>query len=350
MVYDLDGFYDTLSRVAARSYTPEEVERGESFRLMQPYVAQVASPVEIAPAARMIAAATVSDKEFQGLAGALAKAIGGISGDDRSFTSAAAGPQIRTLVEAAQRRHIPSAPLVEAYRLYIVNNMSAARCADDDLMTNNVQSLAFADPRLAEQQGPDPAAYFNARLRVPPLQDIQEQEVTPAKLEGFAVGLRGCGDEYCKAVVAKYLDLILDPGRNAYPPSHKQTPEWQKQFQEFLASVAAWQAAGEVSASAHFREKSALYNDASTVAPDAATRESVLRAQLEFACKARASAENRVQWFLPINALIGRAALAPQELGKLSADLRLTGDPVVTLFAELDAAAPRTPDQILPLL
>jgi len=350
MVYDVDGFYETLSRIASQTFTPEEIERGESARFIQPYIAAIGSPVQIPAAARLIAASTASDKEFQGFLTALAKAMSGISGDDRSFTYAAAGPQIRTLVEAAQRRRLPSAPLVEAYRLYIVNHMSAVRCADDDLMASQAQSLGLVDPRQAERQGPDPAAYFNARLRVPPLQDIQEPEVTPSKIEGVASGLRGCDDDGCKAVVAKYVDLILDPGRNAYPPSHKDSPEWQKQFQEFLASLAAWQSPGDAFAAAYFRDKSALYNDASTVAPNAAGRETVLRAELEFVCKAKASAPNRVQWFLPVNAMIARAALAPAELDKLAADLRHTGDPIVTLFAELEALAPRTPDLTVPLL
>ena len=350
LVYDVDGFYETLSRIASQTLTPDEIERGEAFGLMQPYIAAVSSAVEIPPAARLIAAGNVSDREFQGLMSAFAKAMSGVSGDDRSFTYAAAGPPIRALVGAAQRRQVPYASLLEAYRLYLVNNMSAARCADDDLMTATAQSFAFTDPRLADQQGPDPAAYFNARLRVPPLQDIQEREVTPSKLEGAAGGLRGCEDAACKAVVQKYLDLVFDSALNAYPASHRETPEWQKQFQEFLASLAAWQSPGEVFAAEHFREKSTLYGDTSNIAPNAASREMVLRAELEFVCRARASAENRVQWFLPVNAMIGRVTLDPLELGKLAGDLRATGDPLITLFVELEALAPRTPDLIVPLI
>jgi hypothetical protein len=113
--------------------------------------------------------------------------------------------------------------------------------------------------------------------------------------------------------------------------------------------LAAWQPAGEPFAARHFREKSALYSEVAGIAPNAAGREAVLRAELEYLGKAKAAAENRVQWFLAVNALIGRVALDPLGLGKLAGDLRNGGDPVIALFAELDAAAPRTPDQILPL-
>jgi hypothetical protein len=350
LVYDVDGFYDTLSRIASQTFTPAEIEKGEPFRLLSPYVAAVDSAVEIPAAAHLIASSNVSDQDFPALMSAFAKAIKGISGDDRAFTSAEAGPQILLVVEAAKRRKAQFAPLLEAYRMYIVVNMSAARCADGGQMYNSPQSFAFSDARVVERQGPDPSAYFNLRLRVPPLQEIQEQEVTPAKLEGVAEGLRGCDDETCKAVVQKYSDLIFDSALSPYPLSHKETPEWGKQFQELLASLAAWQPPGESFAAAHFREKCALYSDVASIAPDAAGREAVLRAELEYVRKAKASAENRVQWFLPVNALIGRVTLDPLGLGKLTADLRAAGDPIITLFVELDAAAPRTPDLIMPLI
>jgi len=350
MVYDVDGFFDTLSRIASATFTPEEIEKGEPFRLIQPYIAAIHSPVEIPAAARLIAASKVSDRDFAELMSAFAKAVSGISGDDRSFTYAEAGPPIRVLVAEAQRRQAASAPLLESYRLYLVANMSAARCADNDLMYNNPQSFAFADTNAVERQGPDPAAYFNLRLRVPPLQDIQEQEVTPSRLEGAASGLRGCDDDACKALVQKYQDLLFDSVRNPYPAAHKETPEWARQFQQFLASLAAWQAPGESFAAAHFRAKCALYNDVVSVAPNAASREMVLRAELEYILKAKASAANRVEWFLPVSAVIGRVTLDPLGLGKLTGDLLRAGDPIIALFVELDALAPRTPDQIMPLI
>jgi hypothetical protein len=350
LVYDVDGFYSTLSRVASQTFTPAEIEKGEPFRLLQPYLASAGSAVEIPAAARLIAASNVSDKDFPGLMSAFAKAMSGISGDDRSFTYAETGPPIRALVEEARRRQAVSTPLLEAYRGYLVNNMSAARCADNDMMYNSPQAFAIADAGVTEQQGPDPAAYFNGRLRVPPLEDIQEQEVTPSKLEGVASGLRGCDDDVCKAIAQKYLDLIFDSRRNPYPASHKETPEWQKQLQEFLASLAAWQPRGESYATEHFLEKSAYFSDVANVSPTAAGREAVLRAELEYVRKAKASVENRVEWFLPVNLLIGRVTLDPLGTGKLTGDLRGAGDPVIVLFLELEAMAPRTPDQIMPLM
>jgi hypothetical protein len=42
--------------------------------------------------------------------------------------------------------------------------------------------------------------------------------------------------------------------------------------------------------------------------------------------------------------------LDPLGLGKLTEALRKTRDPVIALYVELERVAPRTPDQILPLM
>ena len=91
MAYDVDGFYDSLERLT-RSFTPAEIEAGECFRLVRPYIAAVAAPAQLPGVARLIADSKVSDKDFQTLMSDFGKAMEKISGDDRSFTHTAAGP------------------------------------------------------------------------------------------------------------------------------------------------------------------------------------------------------------------------------------------------------------------
>ena len=54
--------------------------------------------------------------------------LGGVSAGYAEIPSsgkaAASGPQIRDLVQVAQRRNVAVLPLLEAYRLYVVNNMA----------------------------------------------------------------------------------------------------------------------------------------------------------------------------------------------------------------------------------
>ncbi len=96
--------------------------------------------------------------------------------------------------------------------------------------------------------------------------------------------------------------------------------------------------------------KSAAYSDLLNLVFDGPDRELVLRAMLDYLKQNRFQRENRMEWFLPVNALIGRVALDPAGTGRVAEELRQVDDPTIALYANLETVAPRTPDRILPLL
>jgi len=179
---------------------------------------------------------------------------------------------------------------------------------------------------------------------------IDELESTPSKLEGEATGLRACEDAGCKAIGRQFHDLVFNSVGLILPPGERNTPEWRAKLQTFLKAMAEWKPPPEVTAVEHFREKCALYTDLAAAVPTAADRETVLRALLDFTGLSALPIKNRVEWFLPVNGLIGRAGLDPAGLGGLAESLRKSDNPVIALFANLEAVAPRTPDRVLPLL
>jgi len=71
---------------------------------------------------------------------------------------------------------------------------------------------------------------------------------------------------------------------------------------------------------------------------------------LEFVSRNSVQVNSRIEWFLPVNGLIGRAGLDPVGLARIMDLLRRSSDPVIGLFANLEVLAPRTPDRVLPLL
>lgn len=350
MVYDVDRFYGVLESIARQTFTAKEIQEREPFRLLEQYAGTITSPVQAGPVARMLAAASVKDADFQSLVTFFAGALGKISGDDRSFTSSAVGAQILALVEACKHHQSSPLPLLEGYRLYLVNHLSAARCADDDLMHNGGTSFGIATGLTIDQQAADAVSFFNQKLQIAPLQPIQEQEATPSRLEGAATGLRSCEDADCLSIVQQYRGLIFNSSGSPYLPAEKDTPEWRNKLQDFLGIMTAWKDVSGVKAAAHFRDKCGIYSDLSSVVSPGLERERVLRALLDYVKQNRFQAENRIEWFLPVNTLIGRASLDPLGLGRLMDELRRVNDPVIALYANLESAAPRGPDRILPLL
>jgi len=354
LIYDVARFYETLGSIAHQSFTPDEVQAGEPFRLLERFAGAITSPVEVAPVAQMLAAANVKDADFRALVNSFAEALGKISGDDRSFAySVTAGKQILTLVEEARRRQASPLPLLEAYRLYLVNNLSAARCADDDSMLGNPMSFGFASGQAIDREAQDAVAFFNQSLCMAPLQTIPEEESTPSRLEGTATGLRSCEDAECRAIAEQYRGLVFGENGAPYSPDQKNTPAWREKVRDYLAALSRWHditSGGPSAAADHFRMKSSAYTDLLNLVFNGPDRELVLRSMLDYLKLNRLQQENRMEWFLPVNALIGRVAMEPAGMDRLAEEVSKVDDPTIALYANLERVAPRTPDRILPLL
>jgi hypothetical protein len=185
-----------------------------------------------------------------------------------------------------------------------------------------------------------------------PLQTIPEEESTPSRLEGMATGLRTCEDEECRAISEQYRGLVFGENGSAYTPAQKETPAWRGKVRDFLAALSKWQesASGAHPAAAHFRVKSMAYSELLNLVFNGPDRDLVVRAMLDFLKQSKFQRENRMEWFLPVNALVGRVALDPVSMGHVAEELRKSDDPVIALYANLEMVVPRTPDRILPLL
>lgn len=343
MVPDVGRFYEVLgSLLAAETLTAKDLER---------FAGAVDSAAEIPGAARAIAAAKLSDADFGRAIAAFTGALGKTSGDDRTFTHyAAAGRQIEVLVEECRKRKISPTPLLENFRAYLVWHLSGKRCADDELQMPIGAISSFATPEEADAQAADAANFFNQHLAVAPVKPIEEVETLPSRQSGTAAGLHACEDTACKGIANQFHDLVFQANGNALQPKDKETAEWHAQLLGFLKSMSEWTQMPEVSPAAYFREKCGVYNDLAAAVPTPAERELVLQALLDFIGRNSFQVKNRLEWFLPANGLIGRAALDPVGLARITELLRKSSDPVVALFANLEAVAPRTPDKILPLL
>ena len=346
MVYDLDSFYRVLGSAAA-SFRGAEKDASAVARFVKPYAA-VTSAVEIGPMAALLASSGWSDADFSAVLSAFAAALPKVEGDDRSFTASySAALQIERLVKECKRRNVSPLPLIEAYRVYLVVGLSAARCADDDAMGGGGM---VASSLGTLQQVTDVAAFFNEHLRADPLQAIGEGESTPAQIGGTADAAPRCDSEACRDIADRYRHLIFGAQNLPVEAADRATPDWQKRLRELLASAAAWKPASRAEAARAYRDKTALYSGLLNVAPAGESRDAVLRAELEWIAAGHAAAASRMEWFLPLNALLARTALDPAGFGSFRAELRKSSDPVIALYGKLEEAAPRSTDQLIGLL
>jgi hypothetical protein len=353
MVFDVSSYYQALTGVALSGFTAKEIRNGDAAQLVSQRVARISSPGEIAPAARAISSAGFDDLQFAGAVVAFTDALKRISKDNRSFTFylPEAGAAVQTLITDITRRRLSPLPLIEVYRLYLVANFTAARCADDEMMA--LSSGAATAPAL-DSRSLDAIRFFNQSVRADPLQPIEVTETAAASKSGVATGLRSCVSEACSAIARQYRALIFSPVGSAMPNSVRDSIEWRSQFEEVLAALRDWpdsapEPAGD-DAAQQFREKCALYTELAALPRDAHLRQAVLIALLEYLQRSRDRARTRIEWLLPVNLLIGRMHLDPEGLGKLADAFRRSSDPVIAMYAELEVAAPRSPSVVLALM
>lgn len=354
LVYDLSRFFSVAAGVARQSFTAKEIARGEPVQFLVRYAGAVASPVEVAPAAAMIAAAGLRDDDFQLLVATFGSALGRIEGDDRSFSFSlpGAGSGILELVEEGRRRRAPPLALIERYRLYLVNHLSAARCADNEAMLpppgRSAFSLGSSPP--TELAGSDAVAFFNERIRAAPLAPIEAPEAAPSKVAGEAADLHACQDAACREIQERYQELGAGPNRVYAQSANRDTAEWQEKLRQLLVAMADWKESAGATPAQHFRDKAGVLNMVYNLAPPGRSREMVVEAILDYLRLSRLAVENREEWFLPAHTLIAFAGLDRTGSSRLTDQLRAAGDPVIALYASLETLAPHTMETVAPIL
>jgi len=144
LVYDVSIFYATVGEVAARAFSAKEVAEEEPFHLLQRYAADVTSPAQVAPIARMLVGASLKPTQFEALVDSFAGALAQLSGDDRSFAatnSDDADAALAGLPAECTRRKINAQPLLESWRAYLARQLSGPNVVLSPPADENVRQL-----------------------------------------------------------------------------------------------------------------------------------------------------------------------------------------------------------------
>lgn len=334
--YDVALFYRVLGSVAAQP----------AAGFVDRYMAAIASPSQAGPAARMLSIAALGDAPFRAAVTAFAVALRSIGPDDRSFSvSAGAGPDLLALVEACRNRGVPAVLVVDAYRHYLVGHLSGERCADSALPQSNSANVAtgLAIPSvITDARSADAVGLFNEKMRVPPVKAIERYETYPSKSEGAAATSAACDDAACQAVRDGYRHLIFNSIGLAYNTTDRAKPEWRDQLPALLDQLAQWKDGETADADASFAAKCGFYNDLAGMAVLPEDRDAIYRAMVDFLKRSTLRSSNRMEWFLPLNALIARRQLLDE--------LANSSDAIIALYAQLEKIAPRPPASTVPLL
>lgn len=321
---DPSSYFSTASSVA------------DSALFLNERIQNISSAVEVAPVARMLAGVIGARKATQAqlklMISSFAAALQRIDGDDRSFSSSL--PAIAQDVPALAEFGI----LAEAYRQFLVKNLTGSRCSESVSENWQKESAAAA------------VSLFNTKMSAggsSNLAAIQMEELKPAKVEGKAI----FDSPFAASEMTKMRDglmsLLFGKGQVTLTEQEKNTNEWREQFAGQLKEIEGIKlASGESEAAFFFRKGSALHA-VLVAAPPGAQRDQVLAQYIAFLRTSNFQQESLTEWFSQVESLVNLSrAMNESEHKKLLDALENSGHAVLALYAVEEKLLPAAPSWV----
>jgi len=338
LVYDVSDLFGTLKRIAETCFTSKEIKRNEPLQLIESYIDQLASPIEIAPALELIGAFNTSKAGREDLIQIFSNALSRISGDDRSFTRTLydVDRAIKNLIIQCHQQEVSRDELLRAYRTYLVRHFNAARCADNGLvLTKRMQSAVISD--------------FNSDLRLKGQRNILEisaDDLKPSRADGTASIQMHWQSAKSSALLTIIKKLRFGTGDKPLTSDERDTLDWRARLDEFLKDLDDWKKEDEQTEEDYFHQKCVLLRSVIKLIPRKELRDEGIKRFVDFLNSFDLRRGSRIEWFWQANFLLkdnsyfdvssesGRSL--PVKRADMLPIVESTKSPVLYLYAEAE--------------
>lgn len=342
LVYDISDYYETMVEVARKAFTSEERKTGEPVKFIDSHIVNIASPVEIIPAAIAIKEIEPTPQQFNALVETYSRALENIAKDDRALWFNSDNLSLGALALAGEclRRGVPADFLIVRFRDYLAGQLSAPRCADNLISDGK----PVRTPKFVTD--------LNAALAIfEYIPKITDDEIKPRRIGGEALFHPYWETPRAKSLFQKIKSLRFGAAGNQTasaksnkPPSPlpievRRSTEWQYQLSDFLREMAEWKPEHEKSEADYFHQKCNLFNGLIELSPNNSMRLRVIAEYLRFLERNRFERESFIEWFHHVSDLLRRVRLMAKEEKEIVLDsLRDSNDQVLQLCVKLAPA------------
>jgi len=359
MTYDVHVYFDTMRELFDRGFTVSERRRGDDVQLLLQAVGSIQSAEELAPAGNLIAGLPLRPADQAALTSLFASRLAAATTSDRQFHYIEAeltlAKAVQKLVERELRSQRPADGLLQAYRKFLVRQLSGSRCADS-VATSQTDGV---------QKGADPREFFNGTLA--PLSSdrslmILAQDAVPSRLL-----------ERAEFLPLKFPDLSgvikeLDEIRNRPDGQPHEHGDWEQPVSGILRGL---QESSENSSSncpkCIFHQKAMAYLVLVDLLPAGPLYDDVVNSYLGFLAAAPMQWDEPMEWLEHLKYLLRLTArltgsdrsqvaelrrkgkfpgmLPGPHADELLSKMRASRDPLISTYAFREAVAP-SPAQI----
>ena len=309
LVFDLTGFYGLLSDLASRTFSAGERKLEQHVGLVRPYVLSIASPVEVAPVARMVRTVNVTPRQRDLLVASFVAALQNVAADGRSFleTADSVTEEVVQLAEACGKDGLATDGLKSAFEKYMERQRGSAQCAGQGAM---LDAGAAAPSRAVKLHG-----YWTSP-------------------EAQALLARGMKLRWGPTGVPNQM-LTLE---------ERKAAEWQTQLAEALNEMESWKPAPAESEADYFHQRCLFYVALVELTPPGVRRDNVIAAFLGFLSNSPIQRESPAEWLARGAEILSRLRLSgDSDAERLLEAFASSGNPALALMARLERLAPQSP-------
>ncbi|HKG58683.1 MAG TPA: hypothetical protein VKB05_02810 [Pyrinomonadaceae bacterium] len=315
LAYDLDSFFDTIQVIAQTGFSTEETQRGEHIYFVENYVSNINSSNQIRPAIKILISLKTTDLELARLGRTFSTALAKIATDDRAFSAPwnSTMNSLDDLVSKFKNRGLPGDEIIESYRTYLINQLTAQRC---------IESVTAKEQKILEA---GLVTHFNDKLRslaYKNISPISEDEIKPGRREGSVRDDVYWKSAKSKTILSAMRRLRFKSAGNEFNAQEKESPEWQSQLSELMRALANWEPSDEKSEEDYFHQKCVIYDALINSIPADkqydGLRDELLRDFTSTLSGSQLQKAKPAEWFLHAKILIDRTnAATPREREKL---------------------------------
>lgn len=325
LAYDLAGFYETISLVAAKSFSAAEIQQGERLRFIRSHVETVHSPAQISPVINLLIDSSVSAADLSVIGKAFSSALSRVAADRRSFTASVLHNNLITntdrLLRIYRDHDLPMSELISSFQSYLLRQLNSDQCADIASSKSTMKQIWANLDR------------FNAWLNDP----IQPKDIKPSRIDHLDTGEQFWTSSRSSELLMKLKALTFGDGKESLTIETRRANDWQQKMELLLADVEGWDGTSENNALTYFHEKANLYARLLELAP---SRESKMRVLLKFAGfwrNSEAREKSSVEWLLHLHGLLKIIKrLDPTDRTRILDVVKNSGNHALQLYSDFD--------------
>jgi hypothetical protein len=325
---DVSSYYQVAAAIAKGGFTAEQKKNGDPTQFLRSLVAAITSPVEIKPAAMMLAGQELPPDGTAFVVSDFAGRLDSLRGDDRAFFADLDGTSSAVMNLAGSLGDSLAATVLKAWRNYLISNLTGARCRESvDHRWNYFQSAI------------DVVNAFNARVvgreSVAPIgtDEVQPGNVAPGSAGDSPTQLSAAESELQNRWLA--IEFVgSQPG--ALSNEQKSNPEWIANFDKYLDDIAELKPSDGESEADAWQHKCALLHAAIIAALPGRQTDRVIAQYVQLVQLNNISLELISPWYSEVASFLSSAEGGNHARGAALRAMEASDSPALRLVAKLE--------------